>query len=511
MQVAGSSKLAAAFAPLAVLVALASSAAAQRPAQKLSKPATTSAPAPAVAAPAVSPAPAPSTFAGAEGSVVDSVHNVPLVGASVQIEGTNRGGMTGEDGRYRIDSIPPGAHRIAIGHALIDTLGISLVSQPITFTAGETRTIDLAIPSAERLVSILCPPAVLRAWGPGALIGFVRDPDSGEPAVGTKVQLVYEQADPLGLKKTPRVREVAVDSAGNYRICGVPADMDGKVQVFSKGVSSGEVPATIDNGFLGLRSLSIVSQHRVVAVTKTDSAGKATRFLRGSARVRGKVVNKTGQPLGGARVTVTGTGLTTLSRPNGDFVLDSLPSGTQSVEVRKLGYAATDVAVELNSTQPASVRVAMEDFVPTLATMRVEAERDKGLMDVGYLQRKQTGLGYYMDGKVINKDALTFSDAMRVAPGLHVVPTGDGRTYQITSTRDPTGNGCVNFYVDGSYWREMSPGDIDQFVRPEEITGVEIYSSATAPPQFVPPGSTNCATVVVWTVARTGRSNARKK
>lgn len=507
MQVAGSSRLAVTLAPLVALVALAASAAAQRPAPKPSRPVAT--PSAAAAVPATAPAPSP--FASAQGSVVDSIHNAPLVGASVQVDGTNRGAMTGEDGRYRIDSIPPGPHRITIGHALIDTLGISLVSQPIDFVAGQTETLDLSIPSAERLVSILCPPAVLRAWGPGALIGFVRDPDTGVPAVGSKVQLVYEQADPLGFKKTPRVREVAVDSAGNYRICGVPGDMSGKVQVFSKGVSSGEVPVAVDNGFLGLRSLSIVSQHQVVAVVKTDSIGKSTRFLRGTARVRGKVVNKSGQPLGGARVTVTGTGLTTLSRPNGDFVLDSLPSGTQSVEVRKLGYAATDVPVELTSATPASVRVTMEDFVPTLATMRVEAERDKGLMDVGYLQRKQTGMGFYMDGKQINKDALTFSDAMRVAPGLHVVPTGDGRTYQITSTRDPTGNGCVNFYVDGSYWREMSPGDIDQYVRPDEITAVEVYSSTTAPPQFVPAGQTNCATVVVWTVARTGRAATRKR
>lgn len=491
MQVAASSKLAAV---VAVFV-IASAAAAQKPTQPIAQAA----------------APAPPALATVQGMVVDSIHDAPLVGASVQVEGTTRGAMTGDDGRYRIDSIPPGAHRIVIGHALIDTIGVSLVSPPMQFTAGTTDTIDLAIPSAERLVAALCPPAMLKMWGPGAVVGFVRDPDTGAPAIGSKVQLVYEQADPLGFKKTPRVREVLVDSAGNYRICGVPGDMSGKIQVFSKGVSSGEVPASVDNGFLGLRSLSIVSQRAVVAVVKTDSTGRSTRLLRGTARVTGKVTKKTGEPLSGARVTVEGTGLTTLTRPNGTFVLDSLPSGTQSVEVRKLGYAATEVPVELASARPAAVTVTMEDFIPTLATMRVEAQAEKGLMDVGYLQRKQTGLGYYMDGKQINKDALTFSDAMRVVPSLHVVPTGDGRTYAITSTRDPSGNGCVNFYVDGSPWKEMSPGDIDQFVRPEEITAIEVYQGSTAPPQFVPAGSSNCATVVVWTVAKTNRPGSNRK
>ena len=31
--------------------------------------------------------------------------------------------------------------------------------------------------------------------------------------------------------------------------------------------------------------------------------------------------------------------------------------------------------------------------------MRVEAAQDKALADVGYLGRKQTGMGFYMDGK----------------------------------------------------------------------------------------------------------------
>ena len=60
----------------------------------------------------------------------------------------------------------------------------------------------------------------------------------------------------------------------------------------------------------------------------------------------------------------------------------------------------------------------MSDAVPLLATMRVEAAKDKALSDVGYLQRKQTGMGYFMDGNQINKDAISFADVMRIAPGL---------------------------------------------------------------------------------------------
>jgi hypothetical protein len=270
--------------------------------------------------------------------------------------------------------------------------------------------------------------------------------------------VLAEEADPLGFKKTTRIREATVDSIGSYRICGLPTPMAGKVQVFRNGVSSGEVGASIEDGFLGLRSLSIVSQHAVVATVQGDS-GKTKKVYRGSARVTGRVTNKSGQPLAGARVSLQGSGVMVLTKANGEFVLDSLPAGTQALEVRKLGYSAEEIAVELAIATPQSVNVTMSDYVPTLETMRIEAERDKGLTDVGYLGRKHSGHGYYMDGDQINKNSLKFSDVMRTAPGLKVVPNGDGRTYSISSSRDPMG--CVNFVVDGTKWTEMSPGDIE--------------------------------------------------
>src|SRR6185312_17211712 len=195
---------------------------------------------------------------------------------------------------------------------------------------------------------------------------------------------------------------------------------------------------------------------------------------KGSARVTGKVVDKNGRPLSGARIQLQGGSAVAISKPNGDFTLDSLPSGTQAIEVRKLGYAATDVPVELSSNEPAKATVTMGDFVPVLETMKVEAASNSGLSKVGYLERKQTGMGYYLDGNQINHQSMQFSDVMRAVPGLRISPAGDGRTYVIQDSRDATG-GCVNFWVDGTQWQTMSPGDIDQYVRPDELVAVEVY------------------------------------
>jgi hypothetical protein len=453
---------------------------------------------PAAASAQASP-PASSSFAKIQGFVIDSVHNGPLAKALVLIEGVGRRTITDADGRFEIDSIPPGDHRLQVLSPVLDTLGLTMRTPAYPFTAGKTQELDLSIPSPQRIANVLCN-AAQRTLGPAAMIGFVRDPDTKEPAIGSKVQLVYYTADIIGRKQL-RTREATVDSTGLYRICGLPGDMTGKVQVFRNGVSSGEVAAEVTNGFLALRGFSIVGQHQSMVAMKSDS-GKTKMVAHGSARVTGRVTDKKGAPLKDARVSLQGGGDVVLTKTNGDFALDSLPSGTQALEVRKLGYSVTEVAVELSSTTPAVANVTMSDAVPLLATMRVEATKDKALSDVGYLQRKQSGMGYFMDGNAINKDAISFADVMRVAPGLKVVPLGDGRTYVITDSRNPGGNACVNFYVDGSPWTEVTPGDIGTFVRPDEIVAIEVYHGSETPPQYTKAGMSSCAAVVVWTIAR---------
>jgi len=61
------------------------------------------------------------------------------------------------------------------------------------------------------------------------------------------------------------------------------------------------------------------------------------------------------------------------------------------------------------------------------------------------------------------------------------------------------------FYVDGSPWQQQFPGDLDTFVRPDEIAAIEVYSGTTAPVQFTTAGQSGCTTVVIWTERRINR------
>ena len=432
------------------------------------------------------------------GSVIDSIHNTPLAHATVTVDGTSRSAVTNVEGEYRIDSIPPGNHRVIVTHPMLDTIGHPIVTREFSFAANEARPLELSTVSGTSLSIALCPAAWRDKFGPAVMVGFVRDPDTNGPAKGATVEVVFTGTDIIGRKQPPTSRKASVDSVGQYHICGLPADMSGKVQVFRNGVSSGEVPVEVKDN-IAIRAFSVAA-HQIVAEVKNDS-GKVKRYATGSARVTGKVVDKRGQPLRDARVMLQGGGVMAHTKPNGEFVLDSLPSGTQALTVRKLGYGAEEVAVELSSTTPLTTTITLGDAVPVLATVRVEAAQDKALSDIGYLQRKQGAIGHFYDGNQINHESISFSDVMRIDPSLRISPSGDGRTYVITDSRSAS-NGCVNYYVDNSPWPSMSPGDIDNVIQPSEIVAIEVYHGSETPPQYTTPGQSGCATIVVWTVAR---------
>ena len=488
-----------ATASVALLLAL--PLAAQRPAPRAPARGTLTKP-----APALPQAPAPRTTGLLQGVAVDSLHGEPLVGALLTVEGTARMAITDSLGRFLIDSIAPGSRRVLVDHPMLDTLGIALVTPPLTIGANElTRTV-IPVPTGEFLANLFCP-AARRALGPGALVGRVREPDSDSAAVGARVSLVWYDPDPPGLpsnlrisKKPPRVREATVGADGTYRLCGLPETYEAKLQAQRKdGGATAEVPVIQNGGLLALRSMSVAALPAIAA--GKDSAGAPVRQPRGTARVFGKVVNRNGAPVAGARVSLMGTSAATLTRSNGDFVLDSLPAGTQALVVRQIGYRPTELAVDISSRTPFRVRVQLGAFVPELSPVEVVSRRDDGLQKVGYLDRKRNSAGGYFLGpeQLEKRNAMKFSDILRTTPGIRISESNGQAT--ITSTRSSQGNGCVTMYVDGAQWQQIQPGDLDSFVQPSEVAAIEVYSGAAVPAQFASPGQ-SCAAVVVWTKMR---------
>jgi hypothetical protein len=451
-----------------------------------------------------------------QGIAVDSIHGGPLREALIQLEGSDRAGITDSLGRFLIDSIKPGEYRIVVDHPILDTLGITLSTQPVTITLNEVTRFVVAIPSGEFLTSRFCTPA-RRTLGPSVLVGRVREPDSENAAVGARVSLVWYDPDPAAvaglavkLNKAPRVREATVGEDGTYRLCGLPEKYEGKLMAQRKdGGTTAEVAITQEEGVLSLRSMSVAP---LVVASKSDTGAAAARGVaRGAARVIGRVTNKSGAPVSGARVGLSGTAFSTRTKANGDFILDSLPAGTQSIEVRQLGYSPTEVPVELSARTPARVNVKMGDYVPELAPVEVVSRRDQGLERVGWLGRKKSGAsGYFITPEQIeSRHAVQFTDLMTVVPGLRV--QGSMGQMMITSTRNAGRAGCVTIFVDGSKWQQLEAGDLDSFIKPDEIAAIEVYQSGSAMPVEFQTSGQDCAAVVAWTKMNVNRSFRNKK
>ena len=53
-------------------------------------------------------------------------------------------------------------------------------------------------------------------------------------------------------------------------------------------------------------------------------------------------------------------------------------------------------------------------------------------------------------------------------------------------------------YVNGNYMRDLDADDLDAWVRPTDILGIEVYAGISAPVQFQQ-GMTGCGSILIWT------------
>jgi hypothetical protein len=208
-------------------------------------------------------------------------------------------------------------------------------------------------------------------------------------------------------------------------------------------------------------------------------------------------------PVANAQVSVEGAAPITTTNARGEFVLDSLPGGTQAVVVRRVGFAPGR-AMDLAAGAPAPrVTLRLERAVPRLGPVVVTAQAE-ALSRVGFEDRQKRGLGNFLGPDDIQRlQPQLVTSALRTLPGLRVVPTGTGG-YTVEDTRG-AGMGCVSYWVDGAPFREMTPGDLDNAFPASQLAAIESYPAGQAPPQFTSPGMSSCAAVVIWTQASVRR------
>jgi len=229
----------------------------------------------------------------------------------------------------------------------------------------------------------------------------------------------------------------------------------------------------------------------------------------GGATLSGIVRSSDGRPLEGAQVAVDGSAASATTDARGAFVLSGLPDGTRMAEARALGYEPTRVRVEPSRTEPRTVTIAMQKRVATLQEVTVFGRRTQRMRDLtGFAERRQRGFGRFMTREEIGeRNFLSACDLLRRFAGVIVIDDGTmGCKVNIrgaTSGASPVGMGAVPNLCEPTLYQDNVPysGSLSEFahtVFPRDIMGIEVYTSATEPPQF----AGLCGAIVVWT--RTG-------
>lgn len=449
----------------------------------------------------------PAPGAVVSGIVHDSIARLPLAGATVQLVGDNpasfvRTVLSDSLGQFALGDVNVGRYRLGFFHPMLDSLGVDAPLREVRVDGQQPVRADLAIPSATRIRAAICGTRTARDSS-SVLVGVVRDARVGEAADGVTVTAEWLE---FSFSSNGLVRRIArlvavTGETGWFAMCSVPSAGTLELSARRGADTTDIIEVALSSEGLVRRDLYLGPMRLSVA---PDTAPRAEaiiaptrRLPRGEARLSGTVTSVAGgRPLQGAQVSIT-AGPQTRANERGEWTLVDLPVGTRMLEVRAVGYYPERRPVNVVAGAP-PVRVSLSTLRAVLDTVKIVAARVRGRDITGFLDRSRSGAGRYLTPEdIARRHPIVTSDLFRVFPGLRVdrTPLGDVSL----TMRGMFSSRCVPaIYLDGHHMRNLTADDIDGWVRPKEIAGIEVYTGPGIPPQFYE-GMTDCGSIVIWT------------
>jgi hypothetical protein len=449
------------------------------------------------------------------GFVRDSLAQKPLAGAMVQLAAVDSLGRfsltatTDSLGRFTVGDVPDGRHIVALLHPMLDSLGIEPPLREIVVEGHRSVRVDLAVPSPARLRTAICGPrstSNLHSDSVGIVVGRVRDARGGAPVRDVAVTAEWLELSFTSRGVTRRIlrRVTTTGESGRFAFCDVPSP-GSMALIATRGADSTDwIEVRIpENGFLR-RELYLGPARVVVIGDTTRNAGKLARPPRtlrlGDGRLSGTVLTADGRPLAGAQVSIH-NGRETRANDLGQWTLVEAPVGTRLLEVRAISYYPDRRPVEVVAGA-APVRVTLSTLKAVLDTVRIAASRMPD--GSGFEGRRRNGMGLYLTAEdIARRTPIVTSELFSNLPGVRVDMVSGSLEKWITM--GGMSRACSpTLYVDGARIPSLPEGltahDIDVWVDPNEVAGIEVYVRLV-PPQFQPALS-NCGSIVIWTKRR---------
>lgn len=223
--------------------------------------------------------------------------------------------------------------------------------------------------------------------------------------------------------------------------------------------------------------------------------------------VQGTVRDSLESPVGGAMVslhTADNAVAAALSDAEGAFRIPAPEPGSYRLKVQRIGLRDLESHwFEISEADTVQLNVTV--FSEVMEVRGVEAVVDARpaenprLSRRGFYERKElygdrSGFASFIDQEAMDRvNATRVSDALRLARGIEVRAAGGRRV----TVRNLYGGCKASIFIDGQLIRLHGDDEVDNYVSPSEVIGVEVYTSVR-PAQFYAP----CASVVIWTGMR---------
>ena len=455
----------------------------------------------------------------------DSIAHVPLANAVVQLVASDnparygRAANTDSLGRFVFNDVPDGSYTLGFFHPMLDSLGVEAPLKGVSVAGQKSVETELAIPSPARLREAICgKPA--KGDSSALIVGIVRDAATGTPSSGVTVsgEWVEFAFRHTGIqRRVPRIVATTGDN-GWFAMCNVPSA--GTVALIaSKGADSTDlIELQVPPGGLLRREL-FLGHHRTIVASETTSAPASEfalppkRVHLGTGTISGTVyASAGGRPLINAWVGIT-DGPEARTDDHGDWTISNAPVGTRMLEVRALGFYPDRRFVDIIDGAP-RVRIGLATLQSVLDTVKVSASRVASRDRSGFIERVRTGPGRYITAGQIAKRPATFaSDLFGTISGLRIGFASDTLSSDMVLAVAPddmktsdrrilmrgiAGDWCAPvIYLDGLAQPGLGADEIDAWLDPKDIEGIEIYSEATVPTQFQK-WRGGCGSIMIW-------------
>ena len=418
-----------------------------------------------------------------DGMIVDSVAMQPLSRALVQLVARDnpadvRSVRSDSAGLFAFDSVAVGAYLIGFLHPKLDSLLLRSPVMPIDIGPGQrAAAVALGIPSAAAISALFCGSVSSDERRPGLMLGRLRTSDRSpvdSGAGGVRARWRALRVDEEGVRAPVDSTTFEIRTSPEFVLCGLPSEGTFAAQAWSGADSSGVVEFAMPGDGIAMRDL---------VVPRGPHAAPLVGFVRDSV----------GTGIARARVAATDRDLITQTDTSGRFALSGLAPGTQSLDIRALGFAPRRAVIDVLNDESAQPPITLTRTTTTLQTVTVRDLRSYAGFDV----RRASSAGLFLDEETIKRrKPWTFTELMKNLPGVAVpngAPAEAGFDLRYgTNSCDP------NVWVDGVPQLGRTR-DLDSYVNVDNLRAVEIYSQpGEAPTEFLAVDR-RCGSVLIWT------------